>query len=38
MLSDAPSEPHMRTFAVAIRLQKAFDWLAKRQASRTGAA
>ena len=32
-----PSVPHMQTFAVTIRLQNAFDWLVKRQASRIGA-
>jgi len=35
--SKLPSEPHMQTFAVTIRLQNEFDWLVNRQASRTGA-
>lgn len=35
--SKVPSEPHMQTFAVTIRLQKALDWLVNRQASRIGA-
>ncbi len=37
MESKVPSEPHMHTLAVTIRLQNAFDWLVKRQASRIGA-
>lgn len=37
MESNVPSEPHMQTFAVTIRLQKALAWLVKRQASRIGA-
>ena len=37
MQSNVPSEPHMQTLAVTIRLQKLFDWLVKRQASRIGA-
>ena len=32
-----PSLPHMHTFAVTMRLQNAFAWLVKRQASRIGA-
>ena len=37
MESKLPSEPHMQTLAVTMRLQKALAWLVKRQASRTGA-
>ncbi len=35
--SNVPSEPHRQTLAVTIRLQKALDWLVKRQDSRIGA-
>ena len=35
--SKLPSLPHMQTLAVTIRLQNAFAWLVKRQASRIGA-
>ena len=34
---NVPSEPHMQTLAVTIRLQKALAWLVKRQESRIGA-
>jgi hypothetical protein len=37
MESKDPSDPHMQTLAVTMRLQKAFDWFVKRQASRMGA-
>ena len=37
MESKVPSEPDMHTLAVTIRLQKLFDWLVKRHASRIGA-
>ena len=37
MESKVPSEPHMQTLAVTIRLQNAFAWLVKRQDSRIGA-
>ena len=37
MESNDPSEPHMQTLAVTIRLLKAFAWLVKRQLSRIGA-
>ena len=37
MESNEPSVPHMQTLAVTMRLQKAFDWLVKRQDSRIGA-
>ena len=37
MLSKVPSEPHIQTLAVTIRLQKAFDWLVNRQLLRIGA-
>ena len=37
MESNVPSEPHMQTLAVTMRLWKALAWLVKRQASRIGA-
>lgn len=37
MESKVPSEPHMQTLAVTIRLQKALDWLVNFQLSRIGA-
>ena len=37
MESNVPSEPHMHTLAVIMRLQNAFAWLVKRQDSRIGA-
>jgi hypothetical protein len=34
--SNVPSEPHMQTLAVTIRLQNAFDWLVNCHAAQTG--